>query len=126
MTDAQARNLGALLRSARERAGLSLRELTAVTGLPTTTLKYLEDGRSADPSPDSLMRVAEALKIDPARIDRISGDHLARSLPGQRTYFRSKNKATEEQLDQIEAFVAGLLKGEQNTNDNHNKRGGTT
>lgn len=41
MTEPQARNLGTLLRSGRERAGLSLRDVTALTGLPWSTIKRL-------------------------------------------------------------------------------------
>lgn len=57
------------------------------------------------PNPVHLARVAEALEIDPARIDEVSADHLAASLPSVRTYFRSKTKATPEQLDAIEAVL---------------------
>ena len=109
MTDAQARNLGRLIQAARLRQGLSFRDLQKLTGgLPLSSLKALEDGRWSDPAPANVMRVAEALQIDPARIDRVSRDHLADALPGVRTYFRSKTKASPEQLDEIEAAVAEI------------------
>lgn len=105
MTEQQAKKLGKLIRSAREAKGLSLRALEAMTGLARTWLVYLEAGRSLEPLPDRLARVAEVLDIDPARIDRISGDYLARSLPTVRTYFRSKDKATQA-VDQLERVIA--------------------
>lgn len=106
MTEQQAKKLGKLIRSAREAKGLSLRALEAMTGLARTWLVYLEAGRSLEPLPDRLARVAEVLDIDPARIDSVSGDYLARSLPTVRTYFRSKDKATQAELDELERVIA--------------------
>jgi transcriptional regulator with XRE-family HTH domain len=106
MTEQQAKKLGELIRSAREARGLSLRALETETGLARTWLVYLEAGRSLEPLPDRLAKVAEALDIDPARIDRASGNYLARSLPTVRTYFRSKDKVTQAELDELERVIA--------------------
>ncbi len=106
MTQAQATRLGELIRSAREAKGLSLRTLESKTGVARTWLVYVEAGRSLEPSPDRLARVAEALEIDPADIDGVSGGYLARSLPTVRTYFRSKGKATQAELDELEHVIA--------------------
>jgi transcriptional regulator with XRE-family HTH domain len=106
MTTKQAKALGALIRAARERRGLSLRALEAETGLPLSWLVYLEAGRSLEPLPDRVARLAESLEIDPARIDTVSGNYLARSLPAVRTYFRSKGKATNAELDELERVIA--------------------
>ena len=106
MTEQQAKRLGELIRASREARGLSLRALEAETGLARTWLVYLEAGRSLEPLPDRLAKVAEALHIDPARIDRVSGNYLARSLPTVRTYFRSKGKATSAELDELERVIA--------------------
>ncbi len=89
MTDAQARSLGALIHRARLAKGLSFRALAALTDVPLASLKRFEDGVYNDPSPTQIARIAEALEIDPARIDRASSDHLANSMPTMRTYFRS-------------------------------------
>jgi transcriptional regulator with XRE-family HTH domain len=108
MTEQQAARLGELVRKAREAKGLSLRTLEAETGVARTWLVYLEAGRSLEPSSDRLARVAEALGLDPARIDRVSGSYLARSLPTVRTYFRSKGKATPAELDELEQVIADV------------------
>jgi transcriptional regulator with XRE-family HTH domain len=105
MTDPQARELGALVRRARLEKGLSLLAFTELTGLDYSWLNRLERGLYSAPNPVHLARVAEALDIDPARIDEVSANHLAASLPSVRTYFRSKTKATPEQLDAIEAVL---------------------
>jgi transcriptional regulator with XRE-family HTH domain len=106
MTEQQAKRLGELIRSSRQARGLSLRALEAATGLARTWLVYLEAGRALEPLPDRLAKVAEVLHIDPARIDRVSGNYLARSLPTVRTYFRSKGKATPAELDELERVIA--------------------
>jgi hypothetical protein len=62
-------------------------------------------GRFLDPAPDRLARLAEALDIEPARIDRITKGSMADSLPEVRTYFRAKYGLTPEQSEQIERYV---------------------
>lgn len=111
MTEAQARNLGALLRAARARSGKSFRALQAETGIPLATLKNFEDGTHMEPSPTTLLRLAEALQVDPDRINRISRNYLAEALPGVRTYFRSTAKLAPSDLDKIEAVLAEIEAG---------------
>jgi transcriptional regulator with XRE-family HTH domain len=105
MTAQQARRLGALIRSAREAKGVSVRELSTQMGLTHSWLGYFEAGRSLEPLPDRVAMLAEMLDIDPAEIDKVSGDYLAQSLPNVRTYFRSKGKATQAELDELEHVV---------------------
>jgi len=105
MTEDQAKKLGAVIRSARELKGLSLRRLETETGISLSWLVYLEAGRSLEPLPDRVARIAELLEIDPAKIDKVSGNYLARSLPTVRTYFRSKGKATKAELDELERAI---------------------
>jgi len=108
MTNQQAKRLGAVIRKAREAKGLSYRELAEHTGVAQTWLKYLETGRSLEPLPSRVGRVTEALELDPAVIDRVSGGYLASSLPTVRTYFRSKGRASVAELDEIERVVAEI------------------
>ena len=108
MTDAQARNLGLLIHNARVARGLSFRALAAITDVPLASLKRFEDGVYNDPSPAQIARIAEALDIDPARIDRVSRDHLASSMPTVRTYVRSKEKLSPAALDEVERAVADI------------------
>ena len=108
MTDAQARNLGLLIHNARVAKGLSFRALAAVTDVPLVSLKRFEDGVYNDPSPAQITRIAEALDIDPARIDRVSKNHLANSMPSMRTYLRSKEKLSPEAMDALEQALADI------------------
>lgn len=110
MTEAQRRKLGELLAGTRERRGLSVRQLAAITELSTMWLSDLERGLYADPAPARLARVAEALDIEPSRIDRITRGSVASGLPGMRTYFRAKTDLSPEQITQVERYIQRLQK----------------
>lgn len=108
MTEAEAQQLGRIIATARLKQGLSYGELAARSGTDKGWLHRLENGQRADPDPVLLTRVAEALGIDPARIDRASQNHLADSMPTMRTYFRSKEKLSPAALDEVERAVAEI------------------
>ena len=108
MTDAEAQQLGRIIGDVRRKQGLSYGELAAQSNTDKGWLHRLENGQRADPDPVLLTRVAEALGIDPARIDRASSDHLAASMPEMRTYFRSKEKLPLAALKEVEAAVAEI------------------
>lgn len=110
MTETQAKRLGELLVRERERQGLSLRVFAERADIPYTWLARIEQGKFTHPAADRLARVAETLGIDPARIDRLSHNHLADSLPSVHTYFRSKEKASPEEIAEIEAAIRRIHK----------------
>lgn len=129
MTDAQARNLGALIHRARLAKGLSFRTLAALTDIPLSSLKRFEDGVLNDPSPAQIARIAEALGIDPVRIDRASNNHLQNSMPTIRTYLRSTAGLSPAGLDAVERVVADLVATDaaarRRARDSEAGRGGT-
>jgi transcriptional regulator with XRE-family HTH domain len=49
------------LKAAREAKGLSLSDLTELTGMDRSALSKLETGRRADPTVETLVRYAEAV-----------------------------------------------------------------
>ncbi len=108
ITTIQARRLGALISKARTRKGVPQTALATQLGVATGWLAGLEQGRFLDPSPDRLARIAEALDIEPGRIDRITKGSVAHSLPGMQTYFRAKYDLTPEQAAQVERYVNRL------------------
>jgi DNA-binding Xre family transcriptional regulator len=55
----------ALLRQERERRGLSLRDLSAMTGIDDAALSRLETGKNLNPTFDTLARVAAAFGMTP-------------------------------------------------------------
>lgn len=105
MTAAQAKALGGLIAKARVRKGLSHRALATQLGVAYGWLAELEAGRYLDPAPGRLARLAEALDIEPSRIDRITKGSVADSLPEVRTYFRAKYGLAAEDVKQIERYL---------------------
>ena len=51
----------AMLKAAREAKGLSLADLTALTGMDRSALSKLETGQRANPTVETLVRYAEAV-----------------------------------------------------------------
>jgi transcriptional regulator with XRE-family HTH domain len=94
-----------MIATARRNKGWSGRQLSTATGLTHTWLLKLERGEYLSPAPDRLARLAEALGIDGERIDRVTHGHVSTSLPGVRTYFRTKYDLSQEEIDQIEDTV---------------------
>lgn len=105
MNDAQAVRLGRLLAQARRNKGLSLRAAAEIAGVEHIWLTRVEQGFFNQPAPERITRVAEALGIDPERIDRITKGHVSNNLPGVRTYFRAKYDLSPAEIDQIENTV---------------------
>jgi transcriptional regulator with XRE-family HTH domain len=110
MTETQAKRLGQLIVANRQRQSLTVRATAGKADVPHPWLVRVEAGMFTNPAPDRLARLAEALAIDPARIDHVSGNYLAHSLPSVRTYFRSKEKASPEEIAEIEAAIGKIHK----------------
>jgi transcriptional regulator with XRE-family HTH domain len=108
ITSTQARELGNLIAQARNRKGLTVEAQAAAMGISRSWLGDLELGRYLDPSPDRLVRLSEALDIEPSQIDRLTNGALAEALPGMRTYFRAKYDLTPEEASQVEQYVDRL------------------
>jgi transcriptional regulator with XRE-family HTH domain len=104
----QANRIGRMIATARRNKGWSLRQLSNETGISHTWLLKLERGEYLTPAPDLLIRVADALNIDPERIERIVKGQMSDSLPGVRTYFRAKYDLNAEEIDQIERTVQDI------------------
>jgi transcriptional regulator with XRE-family HTH domain len=108
MTESQAIQLGRIVRTARLKKGWTLPATMDQVGIDQAWLVRLELGRYANPDPVNLARIVEALDIDPARIDRVSKNHLADSMPTMRTYLRSKEKLSPEAMDALEEALADI------------------
>jgi transcriptional regulator with XRE-family HTH domain len=106
MTPAQAKQLGKLIAKARMAKGLSYRVLGQQIGVAFGWLAELEQGHYPNPAPDALARLSEALDIEPARIDRITG--LSGRLPEPRVYFRAKYNLPPEGVAKLERYIERL------------------
>lgn len=108
MTKEQAKRIGRMIATARRIKGWSQRRLSVETGISHTSLHNLERGEYTEPSPDRLVRIADALGLDPERISRVADAQMSENLPGMRTYFRAKYDLSPEDIDVIEGTVEVL------------------
>lgn len=71
--DDPARPLGSLIRTHRERAGLTQRQLAERSGVSLAAIRDLEQGRSRRPRRESARRLARALDVPDAELARTLG-----------------------------------------------------
>jgi transcriptional regulator with XRE-family HTH domain len=116
MIKEQAHRIGRMIATTRRNKGWSLRQLSNQTSISHTWLLKLERGEYLTPAPDLLIRVAEALGIDPDRIDRVVKGQMSDNLPGVRTYFRAKYDLSAEEIDQIERTVEDIQRNHKGGN----------
>jgi transcriptional regulator with XRE-family HTH domain len=100
--------LSALLKTERERAGLTVRQLAEATGLTPSTLWRLETGFIGSPKPDQLQRLAEALGIAVEEFYAAAGFLVPSSLPELRPYLRAKYGLAGDEATRIEGYVQAL------------------
>jgi transcriptional regulator with XRE-family HTH domain len=111
LTIRQAQRLGHLIATTRMKRGIAQTALAAQLGVAAGWFAGLEQGRFLDPSNERLARIAEALDIEPKRIEAITKGRVADSLPGMRTYFRAKYDLTPEQIERIERYIGRIQRG---------------
>src|SRR5690348_18490972 len=90
--------LGSFVRQARERAGLSLRNLEAIVGVSRQLLLRLEHDQLDNPSPALLHRLAQALELDSDDLFAFVGYRPSEKLPSLTPYLRAKYRPPPEAL----------------------------
>ena len=68
------------VKTARERLKWDQQTLAKKAGIPQSTISRIESGETANPSADTLMALARALRIDPRRL-RFGGNHSEAVAP---------------------------------------------
>ncbi|MDB9846212.1 helix-turn-helix domain-containing protein [Acidimicrobiales bacterium] len=103
--------LGDYLRSKRTEAGLTGRQLAELTGINDSSLVRIENGYVAEPGPDKLKRIAEALGMSAADVFERAGYAVAGDLPAMEPYLRTKyGDLPQEALEQIERYASKVAK----------------
>ena len=93
--------LGQRLDEARGRAGYNMRKLAEVTGIPMTSIFRLIKDEIAEPSPTSLVRLAEALDLNPSELFALAGlPH-----PGLDDLLRNQYGLPDEAIAEIHAVI---------------------
>src|SRR5690348_7305625 len=90
MTAGDTASLGSRLRKARERAGLSRRQLSTRVDVDPAYIGRLESGKRAHPSMELLLKIAAATHTDAGEFLEPLGVTIAPILPSTRDFFRQK------------------------------------
>lgn len=101
-------NLGAYIRQARERKGLSARRLAGMINMHHGYLSRLEAGDYQRPSPEILERIALALDLSYDDLFAITGQHAPSGLPSFVPYIRAKYEVDDETLLKLNAYFNRL------------------
>lgn len=101
--------LGTTIRQARERAGLSLRNLEAIVGVSRQLLLRLEHDEVDNPSPELLQQLAEALELDSDDLFAFVGYKLSEKLPNLTLYLRAKYQLSPAALTEANEALRDIL-----------------
>ena len=101
--------LGSFVRQARERAGLSLRNLEAIVGVSRQLLLRLEHDQLDNPSPALLHRLAQALELDSDDLFAFVGYRPSEKLPSLTPYLRAKYRLPPEALAEASDALRDIL-----------------
>ena len=85
-------NLASTLKRLRQRAGLSVRDLEADSGVARSIISRIESGEYQNTRPATIGRLSAALKVDASELMTAAGYTAtqAEALPPIRAYLRSK------------------------------------
>lgn len=99
---------GPYLREAREKKGLSLRDVEVRTSVSSGHLSMIEQGKVRAPSPRILYELARAYDLSYVDLMKRAG-YLPQNVSGnapQRTFaFRGAEKLTDEQRERIQRLI---------------------
>lgn len=111
MNPDQARALGTFLRGRRQELGLSTTQLGEAAEVNQATIVRLEQGKFVAPAPDTLARVARALKVSSSEVFALADYVGSEDLPSFKPYLRTKYRDLPTgEIEAIEKYAARLAK----------------
>jgi transcriptional regulator with XRE-family HTH domain len=111
MSPDQAKTLGEFLREQRTTLGLSTRALAVRCSVDMATIVRLEQGAFAEPRPDTLRAVAEALGVSVADVFALANYVVPNELPAFKPYLRSKYRGLPRPaLDELDRSFKRIAK----------------
>lgn len=102
------RELSRFLRSARERLGLSAREVADRVGFHHSTITMLERGGIDQPRPDKLVALAKVYEVDAADVLTLAGYQISSGMPSLPVYLRRTSGLPEAAIDELEGHYQYL------------------
>ena len=98
--------LGDIIRERRQDRGLSLRDLSQVTGIHPSYIGRIEQGLLKRPAPDYVQLLGQALDLPVADLFVLAGYQGAGTLPSLRPYLRAKyGPLPDSALIEVEAYL---------------------
>ena len=107
----KAATLGEYLKITRIRHGYSLQHVEDLTGLEASTIKRIEDGTHATPSPETLLALADAFGLPVGALAEFidSYRHLIHaSLPAMAKYLRIKYRMKQKDIKTLVTLAREL------------------
>lgn len=109
MTDRERAALARLIKTEREKQGLSARELARRAGIDQALLTLIDQRKIAQPRIETIQRIAEALDLSVTDLYTVANWLPERDLPGLGPYMRAKYRdLPDEGVEEVERFVAYL------------------
>lgn len=99
--------LAAMLRTARQTAGLSIRRTAERAGIHHAGLARIELGEQ-HPTAETLLRLAQVLELDEADVFALAGYRLPERLPSFPAYLRTKYRMPPEAERDLNAYFTTL------------------
>jgi transcriptional regulator with XRE-family HTH domain len=107
--------LGEYLRTERERAGLSQRQLASRVGIHNSYLARLENGETANPAADVLQRIADVLEISSTDLLAFIGVKPPEGLPELAPYLRAKYRMSDTAIQEMAEHMRRLAENQDTT-----------
>ena len=104
MTEANAAQLGQLIRVARQDRGLSTPQLAEAVGIAQSNIVRLEQGQVETPSAALLQRIAVELDLPLTRLYRLAGI----PVPALRPYLRADYGLSDQDVARVQAYIEQL------------------
>lgn len=108
--------LGEYLRTARESAGLSQRQLAGRIGLHHAYLARLENGEMSNPGAELLQRIADVLEISSTDLFAFIGVKPPEGLPDLAPYLRAKYQLDEAAVRELAEHLRRLAQDQEQKN----------
>ena len=108
--------LAECLRTAREQAGISQRQLASRVGIHNSYLARLESGETANPAAELLQRIADVLEISSTDLLVFIGVKPSEGLPELAPYLRAKYQLDEAAVRELAAHMRRLAEKQERKN----------
>jgi len=103
-------DLAEALRAGRAAAELSIRQLSAQSGVAKTVIAELENGLYKSPSPVALANLAAALELRTSDLFLLAGIPLPDDLPSLPVMLRTEYDLSPEAIDEVQQTIDRLAR----------------